>query len=338
MSTETAPAPSESSPFRDASRALVRVPLVSDPPWLYGAVAATAVLCVCGSLLYFSLTRGNVAMPFALAALPGLALATFACSLVAFVARRRGGTLSLEVDHARVALRAPHDYETLLERTEPHGAALLSEPSARTRVLVLSQHGEPVLLLERGASSRAVASWAARTVESELAAVPLSAATPNAVELAKGQTLDEVLERLGVGLDDDVPLCTYPLPSGEILRISHDEVRLGSRAVSLDGARGVRGGRAVRRRAQGPQGDQGPLLELFTEKPAEAPVVEGAGVAADMVFTPIDANGLSYDSAKMCSVSAMVPPAVFALLVALTKPSVGGALQIAAAADPAPTK
>lgn len=300
-------------PFRTAPQELLRVPLVSDPQWLYRALFVTAVACVAASVLYFHLTRGPTPVPFALALIPGLALATFACSLVAWVARRKGGTLELEMDRTRLALRSPDDFESVLDRTEPYGAALLTDPRGDRRVLVLSQHGEPVLVLEQSADKsqrKALSSaWEQRHVVADLAGVPLSAATPNAVQLVSGQSLDPVLERFSKGLDVDVPICSYVLTTGEVLRVDPSEVRLGARSYALDGS--AKPGAARVLEIRGTSGEHGSVLALET--------AEGR-----VRFVPFDPNGPSVEAAVQQGIDAIVPPAVFALLVAKTGAAKGG--------------
>jgi hypothetical protein len=221
----------ERTPYRESNPAALSIPLRSDPPWLRAGLLAVTLGAVALCTLYFALVTPRP--PLTLALLPGLAVATFAGAWLAWWGRRRGGSLALESTSARLVLREPHRREELVDRAVPFGAVVVRDASTRRSVLVLSQGGEPVMLLDTGPVAAPTDTWQARTVEVDLSGVALSPASAHVLTVAIHRSIDPLLDALAHDLTDTSPLLTYPLPSGEVLLVRRDEVRLGGKVVPV---------------------------------------------------------------------------------------------------------
>jgi len=217
--------------------------LQSDPPWLtpsIGGVTAAASGAFMAIFASFELS------PY-LGLLPGMTVAVFAGSALAAWARRRGGSASLQLHNTRLVLHERDHRVELLDLGSAYGASLLVDTATRRRILVLSQRAEPVFVLESLAAPGATAAtaahpfrdapdgWAPRTVRARLDALALSASTAHVYALARGASLDPLLDALGPTLDAAAPWYTQPLGAGLVLSVDAREVSLGPRVLPREG-------------------------------------------------------------------------------------------------------
>ena len=191
----------------------------------------TAV-CVAAFVLYFA-TLPVPRPPRFLGILPGLAVATFAGSWLAWWGRKRGFTLKIEAKPTMLLLDAPTRREELVDRALPFGAMLVSDPRSGHRVLVLSQHHEPVMILDPHRGASPVHLWNQRTVSMDLSGVAISPASAHVLTLAGTHTVEPLLATLENDLNADAPWLLYPLPSGETLIAMRDEIRVGRRVAPV---------------------------------------------------------------------------------------------------------
>jgi hypothetical protein len=220
----------ESTPYRESSPAALVIPLRSDPPWLRLGLVAVTLASIALFVFYFRLLPVPRPHP-ALALLPGLTMATFAGATLAWWGRRRGATLHLEASGPRLVLREPTQRALLLDRGRPFGAMLVADAAGGSRVLVLSQDQDPLMLLDVSRAGAPSERWAARTITVDLSTVALSPATAQVLTLAEGQALSPLLSTLEDDLLDDAPLLSYPLPSGETLVVTREGMRIGNREL-----------------------------------------------------------------------------------------------------------
>ncbi|MEZ4394609.1 MAG: hypothetical protein R3A48_26345 [Polyangiales bacterium] len=255
--------------------------LQSDPRWLALGIAGTLAA---SNGLFIWLFSGSRLHP-ALGLLPGMSLAVFAGSVLAYRARRRGGELRLEANAFRVELRDPDGRRELLDLAAPMAAALVRGLHDGRRMLVVSQRDEPTVVIEQGRGTRGHddPAWVGRTLRADLDAAAISGASAGAVTLAEGGDLDPLLAHVAAHLDADAPWLLHPTPGGEMLTITAREISLGGRSVKvtpdlkvLDYAIGEKGAAVA---AIGVAGDEGALLLIGGD---EAPVIPGA-VASDLV-------------------------------------------------------
>lgn len=211
----------------DAPPERVTIPLRSDPPWLGVGVALVTLLCILVFMVYFKLRHQG---PLGLAVIPGLALGTFASAYLAWWGRRRGGTMRLEAEGTSLVLEEPGRREELLDRAMPFGAMLVVDRVSGRRVVVLSQNTDPVMVLDmRRAPAPLSGPWAARTLTLDLSQVALSPATAHVLTVRDADTLDPLLGVLQPDLGSETPLLMCPMPSGETLIVTREEVRAGRR-------------------------------------------------------------------------------------------------------------
>lgn len=209
------------------------LPLRSDPPWLQAGV-----LGVCAaSVAAFSLVFSRTTMPAALGVLPGITAGVFLGSALGHWSRKRGATVHLEASRHRVDVRDPADRHPVLDLASPFSAVLLVDRTPGRRMLVVGQHGDPLVVLETSAVTPDAppGRWSERTLTLDLEGLALSAASPNVVALASGHTLASLLAHLEPHLDEAMPWVSQPTASGASLLLTRTEVRFGSRAVPLDG-------------------------------------------------------------------------------------------------------
>lgn len=203
----------------------LRVPVCSDPKWLRSAVLG---LTAGASGVFVALfARTNVGA--FLGVLPGMTVGVFGGSALAAWARRRGGTISLVATPGRLDVSDEDRRVELVDLTSPYGALLLAD--ATRRVLLLSQHNDPVVVIESAATTRAApsAAWKARTAEVDLGAVALSSATSHAFALLPGESLDPLLAHLEATLDADAPWMLQPTGTGP-LTLTSDALSFADRA------------------------------------------------------------------------------------------------------------
>jgi hypothetical protein len=214
----------------DSAAALV-LPLRSDPPWLRLGLLAVTLGSLALFTLYFRLLSSRPHP--ALALLPGLAVATFAGSALAWWGRRRGATLHLETTGPRVLLRSPRESALRIDRALPFGALRIADRRGAPQVLVLTQGSETLLLLDPQPSAAVPGRWQERSVALDLSAVALSPATAQVLTVAQGHGLDPLLAALESDLVTEVPRLQLALPSGESLTLTRETLRLGAREVAL---------------------------------------------------------------------------------------------------------
>jgi hypothetical protein len=206
----------------------LRVPVCSDPKWLRSAVLG---MTAGASGIFMALfARTNVSA--ALGALPGMTVGVFGGSALAAWARRRGGTISLVATPGRLDVSDEDRRVEVVDLTSPYGALLLA--GSGRRVLILSQHNDPVVLIETLAPDAALTpAWEARTVKVDLDAVALSAATSHAFALLPGQSLAPMLAHLEATLEADAPWILQPTGTG-VLTLTRGALALADRAPLRD--------------------------------------------------------------------------------------------------------
>lgn len=208
--------------------ATLRVPVCSDPKWLRSAVLGLAA----GASGLFMALFASTNVSAALGVLPGMTVGVFGGSALAAWARRRGGTISLVATPGRLDVSDEERRVEVVDLTSPYGALLLTDEGRR--VLILSQHNDPVVLIEtlapRGELSPA---WSARARRVALGDVALSAATSHAFALLPGASLDPLLAHLASTLEADAPWLLQPTSTG-VLTLSPDGLALADRAPLRD--------------------------------------------------------------------------------------------------------
>lgn len=212
----------------------VHTSLRSDPPWLRLGIVAVTLASVLACALYYR-SLGSSHPPLALSLLPAAAMATFGGALLAWWGRRRGGSLSLETSPRRVVLQARRSREELIDCTRPFGAMLVSDAHSGARALVVSQQGEPTVLFDPGASVALAPpeAFADRTVNIDLGHLALSPDSAHVITPSLGIRMDPVLGSLAGALSSKTDWLHYPLPSGEVLHLTADGLRIGDRVATL---------------------------------------------------------------------------------------------------------
>lgn len=218
--------------LRDVPGAVsLTIPLRSDPPWLTAGVLGVTALSIATFMAVFSRT----AFSPALGILPGVTAGVFLGSILAARVRRRGATVLLEASVRRLDVRDPAQTLDVLDLAAPYSAVLLVDKKPGRRMLVVSQHGDPTVVLELGAPSTEIPeAWRARTLTLDLESLALSPASPNVVALAEGSSLDALLAHLAPSLDASTPWITQPTQGGATLEVAPGEMRFGARRVALD--------------------------------------------------------------------------------------------------------
>jgi hypothetical protein len=221
-------------PSAVAASGAVTIPLRSDPPYLAVGVLAVTLVCIGIFLLYFRFMPEPRATLW-LAVMPGLALGTFASAAFAWWSRRRSGTMQLEAAPDRVVLREPARRAEIVDRAMPFGAALVTDRTGSgPRILVLSQRGEPTMVLDtRGGGTAPEGPWVQRTIAVDLASVAVSPATAHVLTVRTHDSLGPLLDTLAGDLESSSPLLTYALPSGEVMIVTRDEIRAGKRVLPV---------------------------------------------------------------------------------------------------------
>lgn len=289
----------------------LQLALQSDPPWLTPAIGGVAAASLGAFLAIFA--AYGIGAPLGL--LPGTTVAVFVGSALAVWARRGGGSAWLQLRGAKLVLRERGHRVELVDLASPAGASLLVDPDTGRRLLVLSQQSDPVLVLEgEGPAPEAAASapsgfWSGRTVRARLDTLALSASTAHVYGLARGQSLDGLLDGLAAQLDDASPWMTQPLGAGAgaVLSIEPEGVSLGGRVLPREGlqllayALQAQGGRVA---ALGFGHGEGALVLVGCEE---------AAVARDAVAGDLSPDGF-------------VSPALFEVLPLLAGPSEAAAV------------
>lgn len=202
----------------------IKVPLQSPPRWLSAGVGG---LVAGTSALFMGAFALMHASPW-LGLLPGLTVAVFAGSGLSVWSRRQGGTLDLEATPQRLDLADAQGRQELVDLADRYAAVVLV--GSGRRVLVLSQRGGPVALIDPWSDAAPEGPWASRTVRVDLDALPLSPASAQVHGLARGASLDPLLEHLRPSLDVDAPWLTVPTDGGAMITAGPREVTWGSRA------------------------------------------------------------------------------------------------------------
>jgi hypothetical protein len=287
----------------------LQLALQSDPPWLTPAIGGVAAASLGAFLAIFA--AYGIDAPLGL--LPGTTVAVFVGSALAVWARRGGGSAWLQLRGAKLVLRERGHRVELVDLAAPSGASLLVDVDSGRRLLVLSQQSDPVLVLEgegpAPGAARAAPSgfWAGRTVRGRLDALALSASTAHVYGLARGESLDALLDGLAAQLDDTAPWMTQHLGAGAVLSIEAEGVSLGARVLPRQGlqllayALQAQGGRVA---ALGFGHGEGALVLVGCEE---------AAVARDAVTGDLSPDGF-------------VSPAVFEVLPLLAGPSEAAAV------------
>ncbi len=218
--------------MRDVPGAVsLTIPLRSDPPWLTAAVLGLATVSIGVFMAAFSRTSFSPALGI----LPGVTAGVFLGSAMAARARRRGATVKLEASERRLDVLDPSQRLDVLDLVAPYSAVLLVDAKPGRRMLVLSQYGDPVVLLELNpAPGELPEAWRARALTLDLESLALSPASPNVVALAEGSSLDALLAHLAPSLDMGTPWISQPTQGGATLEVAPGEVRFGGRVVTLD--------------------------------------------------------------------------------------------------------
>lgn len=217
-----------------ASSTHIHTPLRSDPPWLrlglLGVTFGSVLICA----VYFRYLASSHP-PIALSLMPGLAIATFAGSLLAWWGRRRGGTMQLETTPHRLVLQEPRRRQELVDCARPFGAMLVNDKNSGARALVVSQQGEPTVVYDPDTQSTSSppTSIKNRSISVDLAHVALSPDSANVITATVGTRIDPVLATLDRAVTDSTDWLRYPLPSGEVLQLTNDGIRIGDRVATI---------------------------------------------------------------------------------------------------------
>jgi hypothetical protein len=219
--------------YRSSLHGDVRIPLRSDPPWLRAGLALATAGSLALSAVYFRFLAPSHP-PLGLSIVPGLALATFGGSALAWWARRRGGTFSLEASPHRLVLQQPRRRIELVDRSRPFGAMLVKDDRSGARALILSQTGEPSVVYDPDPNAAPDApAWSSHSVSLDLGQTALSPDSSHTVTATTGTRIDAVLESLETSLTDETDWLRFPLPSGEVLRLARDRLVIGNRTATI---------------------------------------------------------------------------------------------------------
>lgn len=259
----------------------VSIPLQSDPRWI--GLGVTATLAASNALFVWLFSGSR--LHAALGLLPGMTVAVFAGSALAAWGRRRGGSLQLDANTFRVEVRDASTRHEVLDLAAPYAAVVLRGRNDARRMLVVAQHDEPTVILERGRGTETPQgdAWTGRAVQADLDALAVSPASARVFTLAQGQSLAPLLAHLAASVEPDAPWFSHPTHGGAALKVDAREVSFGARTVPitadlkvLDYAIGPKGAAVA---AIGLAGDEGALLLVGCE---DAPVIPGA-VVSDLV-------------------------------------------------------
>jgi hypothetical protein len=219
--------------YRASQHGDVRIPLRSDPPWLRAGLALVTAGSLALSAVYFRYLAPSHP-PIGLSVVPGLMLATFGGSAIAWWARRRGGTFLLESSPHRLVLQEPRRRIELVDRTRPFGAMLVKDEHSGARALILSQSGEPSVVYDPDTTAAPDASaWSSQSVTLDLGQTALSPDSSHVVTATLGTRIDAILQSLEPSLGDDTDWIRFPLPSGELLRLTRDRLVIGQRTAVI---------------------------------------------------------------------------------------------------------
>jgi len=210
-----------------------RVAMRSDPPWLALGIVGVSTLIVLFSLAYFRWIAAS-RPPLGLAVIPAFCVATFVSAVLAVFARRRGGSLWVEVSPWRVVLQGVRDRSVVIDRTQPFGAMLLRDRDSRRHVLVLSQEGRWLMVLDLDTPMDIPTGWETRTLTVDLSAAALSPASPFVVTVAQGVSLNTLLRILDTDAapDADRPLVLHAAGAGTLC-MTREVVSVGARQVHV---------------------------------------------------------------------------------------------------------
>lgn len=213
-------------------RPTLSIALRSEAPWLLAGILGLLALSSGFFVWVFSHTHFSAWLGL----IPALTTTVFGGSAMSMLSRRKGASLFLDLDDTRAALREPGSRQELLDFESRFSATILADPAHRRRMLVLGQHGDPIVLLDLSSGEVPESGlWRARTRVVDLSTILLSPASSHVVTLADGASLDPVLSRIEPRLNDALPWFSYPVATGEILRVEPSEVCLGRLSITLPG-------------------------------------------------------------------------------------------------------
>lgn len=238
-SSKSIESPKTEAPYRPQSNAGEwSLPLRSDPKWLTAGLIGTTIASVAAFAGIFRLydPRVNVALSL----LPSLSVATFASSALSFWGRRKGGTLELYGRNRTLRVKSSADDVQWLDARDgaTFGALVLEDEKSSARVFVFSQGDEPRVVIDRSGKALSPA-WKQRVIRMDFSALPVSAETAGAIELAVGADPDAMLALVEPALSDSLWI-RQPLPSGDLLMADDRELRVGDQSIPFDGTASAR--------------------------------------------------------------------------------------------------
>ena len=212
----------------------VRLPLRSDPPWLLAGLALATAVSLGISALYFRFLAPSHPS-LALSIIPGIAIATFGGSALAWWSRRRGGSLLLESSPHRLVMQEPKRRTEVIDHARSFGAMVVTDRHSGARALVLSQTGEPSVVYDpdRSAAEPLSEAWRARSVALDLGLTAISPDSSHVVTATVGSRIDPLLRSVETTLQDTTDWVRFPLPSGEVLRLTGDRLIIGDRIATI---------------------------------------------------------------------------------------------------------
>jgi len=212
----------------------IEVPIRSDPPWLSLGIGCVIAGSIALSLLYFR-TLEVARPPLALALFPAFAAATFASAGLAWWSRRRSRSSQLRAEPGRLVLQEPGRRALIVDYARPFGATLVAQPGGGRRALVLSQSGEPWIVLDTSKRTAPAGGWSARTVSLDLQTIALSPASANVVAVSDRGELGPLLDTLAPHVDADAPRLAITTATGAELVLTADSLRVGDAEFPREG-------------------------------------------------------------------------------------------------------
>jgi hypothetical protein len=217
--------------LRENPSSTLTLPLYSAPPWSTYAVLGV----IAASVATFSAIFSRTQFSWTIGIIPGITFGVFGGSALAAHLRRRGASVTLKATPRLLQIHDPDKVHDILDMEAPFATLLLVDPATKQRALVVSQRGDPMVVLDRVSSATVPdPRWQGRVLQLPLEGLALSPASPSVVALVEGQSLDGLLSHIGESLVAGAPLLTQPTQGGPALVVMSHEVQFGGRTIPLD--------------------------------------------------------------------------------------------------------
>jgi hypothetical protein len=217
--------------LRETPSSTLTLPLYSAPIWSTYAVLGV----IAASVATFSALFSRTQFSWAIGIIPGITFGVFGGGALAAYLRRRGASVVLKATPRLLQIHDPDKVHDMLDLEASFATLLLVDPVSKQRALVVSQRGDPMVVLDRVSTATTPdPRWRDRALEIPLEGLALSPASPGVVALVEGQSLDGLLAHISESLVVGAPLLTQPTQGGPTLVVMSHEIQFGARTILLD--------------------------------------------------------------------------------------------------------